>query len=170
MLSTLLLDSNRYGTNADDPLDDVAGPHELRPSDVLIERFQAWKRLVKNLIAYFEGIADIEVSSSIFHCSRRFDLTCFRHRQSNTAKELTQLGGVIQVPFREGNQFLGEGGVQDIFYGVVRRSVPFDETISDFDFVRHSERRLVSSPTTTPISPRRSKDPSCNTSRSSEPN
>lgn len=38
------------------------GPHELRPSDILIERFSAWKRLVKNLITYFEGIADIEVS------------------------------------------------------------------------------------------------------------
>ena len=37
------------------------GPHELRPSDILIERFSAWKRLVKNLITYFEGIADIEV-------------------------------------------------------------------------------------------------------------
>lgn len=37
--------------------------YELRPSDILIERFQAWKRLVKNLIAYFEGIADIEVSA-----------------------------------------------------------------------------------------------------------
>ncbi|GAA5933916.1 SLM1 family PH domain-containing protein [Sporobolomyces koalae] len=77
------------------------GPHELRPSDILIERFSAWKRLVKNLITYFEGIADIE---------------------SNTAKELTKLGGVIQVPFREGNQFLGEGGVQDIFYGVRERT------------------------------------------------
>ncbi|ORY54746.1 hypothetical protein BCR35DRAFT_272077 [Leucosporidium creatinivorum] len=77
------------------------GPYELRPSDILIERFQAWKRLVKNLIAYFEGIADIE---------------------ANTAKELTKLGGVIQVPFREGNQFLGEGGVQDIFYGVRERT------------------------------------------------
>ncbi|KAI5474456.1 PH domain containing protein [Pseudohyphozyma bogoriensis] len=73
------------------------GPNELRPSDVLCARFQAWKRLVKNLIQYFEGIADIE---------------------NNTAKELTKLGGVIQVPFREGNQFLGEGGVQDIFYHV----------------------------------------------------
>lgn len=39
-----------------------AGPFELRPSDILIERFSAWKRLVKNLITYFEGIADIEVS------------------------------------------------------------------------------------------------------------
>ncbi|GAA6043350.1 hypothetical protein JCM8097_008043 [Rhodosporidiobolus ruineniae] len=79
----------------------AAGPHELRPSDILIERFSAWKRLVKNLITYFEGIADIE---------------------SNTAKELQKLGGVIQVPFREGNQFLGEGGVQDIFYGVRERT------------------------------------------------
>ncbi|KWU43952.1 hypothetical protein RHOSPDRAFT_5302, partial [Rhodotorula sp. JG-1b] len=77
------------------------GPFELRPSDILIERFSAWKRLVKNLITYFEGIADIE---------------------SNTAKELGKLGGVIQVPFREGNQFLGEGGVQDIFYGVRERT------------------------------------------------
>ncbi|BGP13461.1 hypothetical protein JCM10213_001785 [Rhodosporidiobolus nylandii] len=79
----------------------AAGPTELRPSDILIERFSAWKRLVKNLITYFEGIADIE---------------------ANTAKELEKLGGVIQVPFREGNQFLGEGGVQDIFYGVRERT------------------------------------------------
>ncbi|KAK4050699.1 hypothetical protein OIV83_003425 [Microbotryomycetes sp. JL201] len=83
----------------------VTGPYELRPSDILIERFNAWKRLVKNLIAYFEGIADIEASTV-----------------ANTAKELTKLGGVIQVPFREGNQFLGEGGVQDIFYGVRERT------------------------------------------------
>ena len=32
--------------------------------------------------------------------------------QNNTAKELTKLGAVIQVPFRSGNQFLGEGGLQ----------------------------------------------------------
>jgi hypothetical protein len=73
------------------------GPHELRPSDVLIERFTGWKHITKQLISYFEGIADIEY---------------------NTAKELTKLGGVIQVPFREGNQFLGEGGIQDVYYGI----------------------------------------------------
>jgi len=73
------------------------GPIELRPSDVLIERFEAWKRICKNLIAYFEGIADIE---------------------NNTSKELTKLGGVIQVPFHAGNQFLGDGGMQDIFFGI----------------------------------------------------
>ncbi|KAG5650317.1 hypothetical protein H0H81_012639 [Sphagnurus paluster] len=72
-------------------------PQDLRPSDVLIERFVAWKAIVKQLIAYFEGIADIE---------------------NNTAKELTRLGAVIQVPFRSGNQFLGEGGLQDIYYGI----------------------------------------------------
>jgi len=27
----------------------------LRPSDILIERFEAWKNITKNLIAYFEG-------------------------------------------------------------------------------------------------------------------
>ncbi|PVF98026.1 hypothetical protein CPB86DRAFT_759130 [Serendipita vermifera] len=72
-------------------------PHDLRPSDVIIERFVAWKAIVKQLIAYFEGIADIE---------------------NNIARELTKLGGVIQVPFRAGNQFLGEGGLQDIFYNI----------------------------------------------------
>ncbi|BEI86997.1 hypothetical protein CcaverHIS002_0703430 [Cutaneotrichosporon cavernicola] len=72
-------------------------PHELKPSDILIERFTAWKQIVKMLIAYFEGVADIE---------------------GNTSKELTKLAAVIQVPFRPGNQFLGEGGVQDVFYTI----------------------------------------------------
>ncbi|GMK60070.1 hypothetical protein CspeluHIS016_0902870 [Cutaneotrichosporon spelunceum] len=72
-------------------------PYELKPSDILIERFTAWKQIVKMLIAYFEGVADIE---------------------GNTSKELTKLAAVIQVPFRPGNQFLGEGGVQDVFYTI----------------------------------------------------
>lgn len=29
-------------------------PQDLRPSDILIERFVAWKAIVKQLIAYFE--------------------------------------------------------------------------------------------------------------------
>ncbi|KAJ7163876.1 hypothetical protein C8R43DRAFT_918869 [Mycena crocata] len=72
-------------------------PHDLRPSDVLIERFVAWKAIVKQLITYFEGVADV---------------------QNATAKELTKLGAVLQVPFRTGNQFLGEGGLQDIFFDI----------------------------------------------------
>jgi hypothetical protein len=66
-------------------------PQDLRPSDILIERFVAWKAIVKQLITYFEGLTDI---------------------QNDTAKELTKLGAVLQVPFRAGNQFLGEGGLQ----------------------------------------------------------
>lgn len=29
-------------------------PNDLRPSDILIERFVGWKAIVKQLIAYFE--------------------------------------------------------------------------------------------------------------------
>ncbi|QRV89679.1 cytoplasm protein [Ceratobasidium sp. AG-Ba] len=71
--------------------------HELRPSDILIERFTAYKHIVKQLVAYFEGVADIE---------------------ANTAKEMTKLGAVIQVPFKAGNQFMGEGGLQDVYYTI----------------------------------------------------
>ena len=66
-------------------------PQDLKPSDVLIERFVAWKAIVKQLIAYFEGLADV---------------------QNNIAREYTKLRAVIQVPFRAGNQFLGESGLQ----------------------------------------------------------
>lgn len=34
--------------------------------------------------------------------------------ENHTAKELIKLSTVIQVPFRAGNQFLGEGGLQVI--------------------------------------------------------
>ena len=37
-------------------------PHDLRPSDILIERFVAWKAIVKQLIAYFEVHSDSVVS------------------------------------------------------------------------------------------------------------
>ncbi|KAF8554019.1 hypothetical protein OG21DRAFT_1603770 [Imleria badia] len=72
-------------------------PQDLKPSDVLIERFVAWKAIVKQLIAYFEGLADI---------------------QNNIAREYTKLRAVIQVPFRAGNHFLGESGLQDVFYNI----------------------------------------------------
>ncbi|KAG8898596.1 hypothetical protein FRC00_002602 [Tulasnella sp. 408] len=58
---------------------------DLRPSDVLIERCVEDAGIV--------GIADIE---------------------NNTGRELTKLGAVIQVPFPAGNQFLGEGGLQEM--------------------------------------------------------
>ncbi|KAJ7433605.1 hypothetical protein B0H11DRAFT_2375492 [Mycena galericulata] len=76
---------------------EVRDPHDLRLSDIFIERFVAWKAIVKQLIAYFEGVVDI---------------------QKNTAKELTKFGAAIQVPFRAGSQFLGEGGLQGFYYDI----------------------------------------------------
>ncbi|EEB87824.1 hypothetical protein MPER_14667, partial [Moniliophthora perniciosa FA553] len=104
-------------------------PNDLRPSDILIERFTLWKSIIKQLIAYFEGIADIH---------------------NNTAKELTKLSAVIQVPFRgAGNQFLGEGGMQDIFYGIRDKSrneadqhAQFARTV-DGSIVQHLEKLRV---------------------------
>ncbi|KIK61700.1 hypothetical protein GYMLUDRAFT_42729 [Collybiopsis luxurians FD-317 M1] len=101
-------------------------PISLRPSDILIERFVAWKAIVKQLILYFQGLADIE---------------------AHTAKELIKLGGVIQLPFRAGNQFLGEGGLQDVFYGlreegiraVAEEHAGFGRTIEG-SIVRHLEK------------------------------
>ncbi|KAG9012357.1 hypothetical protein FRB95_009717 [Tulasnella sp. JGI-2019a] len=103
-------------------------PSDLRPSDILIERFIAWKAITKQLIAYFEGIADIE---------------------SNTAREMTKLGAVIQVPFRAGNQFLGEGGLQDIFYNIRDKTrtiadqhANFAKTV-DSSLVQHLQKLLL---------------------------
>ena len=84
---------------------------DLKPADVLIERFVAWKAIVQQLTAYFE------VRSCLISILSR-KLNRFKgiaDIENNTAKELTKLGGVIQVPFRAGNQFLGEGGLQVSF-------------------------------------------------------
>ncbi|KAF7300015.1 PH domain-containing protein [Mycena kentingensis (nom. inval.)] len=102
-----------------------AAAADLRPSDVLIERFVAWKALVKQLIAYFEGIAAIH---------------------NTHAKELTKLGAVIQVPFRAGNQFLGEGGMQDMYYDIRDRTRTIAEEHAnlgrtiDTSIVQHLEK------------------------------
>ena len=42
-------------------------PHDLRPSDILIERFTAWKAIVKQLIAYFE----VRVGDALQKCGGR---------------------------------------------------------------------------------------------------
>jgi hypothetical protein len=84
-------------------------PQDLKPSDILIERFVAWKAIVKQLIAYFE----VRFLSFFYELSSLIDIIKgVADIEHNTAKEMTRLGAVIQVPFRSGNQFLGEGGLQ----------------------------------------------------------
>lgn len=36
----------------------ATGPMDLRPSDLLIERFSTWKTVCGNMISYFEGAPD----------------------------------------------------------------------------------------------------------------
>lgn len=85
-------------------------PQDLRPSDILIERFVAWNAIVKQLIAYFEVMS--RPTHPLDGNTDSGSLQGIADIENNTAKELTKLGAVIQVPFRAGNQFLGEGGLQ----------------------------------------------------------
>jgi hypothetical protein len=71
-------------------IDKNTQPQDTTPADVVVERFTTWKDVVKQLITYFEGIHDIE---------------------SRTAKELTKLSNVIQVPFPAASMFLEKGGI-----------------------------------------------------------
>ena len=90
-------------------------PQDLRPSDILIERFVAWKVIVKQLIAYFEVRQGGRGGGGVSNCGFLIFIHLWQgiaDIENNTAKELTKLGSVIQVPFRSGNQFLGEGGLQ----------------------------------------------------------
>jgi hypothetical protein len=43
-------------------------PQDLRPSDVLIERFVAWKAIVKQLVAYFEVTGILQLPNSYISC------------------------------------------------------------------------------------------------------
>ncbi|KAJ4484612.1 hypothetical protein C8R41DRAFT_445020 [Lentinula lateritia] len=110
-------------------------PVSLRPSDILLGRFTAWKGVIKQLVLYFQGMADI---------------------QHYTAREMVKLGGVIQVPFRSsssgggggnGGFIGGEGGVQEVFYklreegirSVAEEYEGFGRTIEG-SIVRHLEK------------------------------
>ena len=44
-------------------------PHDLKPSDVLIERFVAWKAIVKQLISYFEVLPFLSASRFLLSVS-----------------------------------------------------------------------------------------------------
>ncbi len=123
-------------------------PHDLRPSDVLIERFVAWKAIVKQLVAYFEVRLFLQPFvltpiHLIYSCQGIADI------ENNTAKEMTKLAAVIQVPFRSANQFLGEGGLQ-----VRDRLLPQSLTLNSPEYTRTSTTaygtRLVSLRINTP--------------------
>jgi hypothetical protein len=53
-------------------------PQDLRPSDVLIERFVAWKAIVKQLVAYFEVTGVLQLPNSSISS---VDVGCRGHRE-----------------------------------------------------------------------------------------
>ncbi|EGG12542.1 Pleckstrin domain-containing protein [Melampsora larici-populina 98AG31] len=72
--------------------------NDLKPSDILIERFQVWKSVCDTLLTFFKGVNRVE---------------------QETSNELHRLGNAVHevLPLRS-SQFLDEGGLQDILYGV----------------------------------------------------
>lgn len=46
-------------------IDNMPGPIELRPSDILIERFEAWKRITKNLVACVYSSRLLSIGNSL---------------------------------------------------------------------------------------------------------
>ncbi|KAK9387232.1 hypothetical protein V1515DRAFT_639031 [Lipomyces mesembrius] len=68
-------------------------PINGNPTDVLSQRFSIWRKILKELIAYFEVAASAQEARS---------------------KECFRLGGIVAVPFRDtGDIFLRQGGIQD---------------------------------------------------------
>ncbi|KAG9066759.1 hypothetical protein KI688_012669 [Linnemannia hyalina] len=69
----------------------------LNPADILLNRLNAFKGVIKNLQQYFTEIAEVETGVS---------------------KAMNKASGVLVVPFKDGQQFLGAGGFQDVCVGL----------------------------------------------------
>ncbi|KAF9951827.1 hypothetical protein BGZ65_005710 [Modicella reniformis] len=69
----------------------------LNPADILLHRLDAFRVVIKNLQMYFDDIAQVETGVS---------------------KAMNKASGVIVVPFKDGHQFLGNGGLQDVCIGI----------------------------------------------------
>ncbi|KAI1317557.1 hypothetical protein EDD11_008251 [Mortierella claussenii] len=82
--------SSRHGQNSEDG-------EGLNPADILLNRLTAFKGVIKNLQVYFAEVAEVEIGVS---------------------KAMNKTSGVIIVPFKDGQQFLGKGGLQDVCIGL----------------------------------------------------
>ncbi|ORX93530.1 hypothetical protein K493DRAFT_152470, partial [Basidiobolus meristosporus CBS 931.73] len=88
-------------------------PSELLPSDVFEQRLYAWKTTIKQLILYFQTIAESELQSA-----------------RSYSKALT----LLQVPLKEGHHLLpvGSNGVQDTVTAVNSTSQQMVEYHTEF--------------------------------------
>lgn len=69
----------------------------LNPADILMNRLVAFRSVIKNLQQYYTEVAQVETGVS---------------------KAMHKASGVITVPFKDGQQFLGKGGLQDVCAGI----------------------------------------------------
>ncbi|KAF9905088.1 hypothetical protein EC991_002041 [Linnemannia zychae] len=75
----------------------VDGAYGLNPADILLNRLVSYRAIVKNLQQYFTEIAMVE---------------------QGTSKAMQRASTLIYVPFKDGHQFVGQGGLQDVCIGV----------------------------------------------------
>ncbi|KAF9968955.1 hypothetical protein BGZ73_008969 [Actinomortierella ambigua] len=69
----------------------------LNPTNILIGRLMALKSVLKNLQYYFAEVVDVE---------------------KEIGKSLHKTSNILLVPFKDGQQFLGKGGLQDVVLGL----------------------------------------------------
>ncbi|KAK3823503.1 MAG: hypothetical protein J3Q66DRAFT_332046 [Benniella sp.] len=69
----------------------------LNPADILLNRLNAFRGVIKNLQQYFTDIAHVETTMS---------------------KSMNKTSTLITIPFKDGQQFLGTGGLQDVCIGI----------------------------------------------------
>lgn len=69
----------------------------VNPADILLGRLVAYKTVIKNLQQYFAEIVVVE---------------------SGVSKSMHKASTLIAVPFKDGTQFLGRGGLQDVCAGM----------------------------------------------------
>jgi hypothetical protein len=75
----------------------ISGNEGINPADILLNRLNSYRAIVKNLQQYFIEIAMVE---------------------QGTSKAMQRASTLIYVPFKDGHQFVGQGGLQDVCIGV----------------------------------------------------
>ncbi|KAG0332610.1 hypothetical protein BG004_001173 [Podila humilis] len=75
----------------------VGNGYGLNPADILQHRLSAYSDIVKNLQQYFTEVAVVE---------------------STISRAWGKASQVLVVPFKDGHQFLGKGGIQDVIAGL----------------------------------------------------
>ncbi|KAF9136199.1 hypothetical protein BGX30_011312 [Mortierella sp. GBA39] len=84
-------------TSTDGEMMPVGDNQGLNPADILLNRLLSYRAIVKNLQLYFIEIVMVE---------------------QGTSKALQRASTLIYVPFKDGHQFVGQGGLQDVCIGV----------------------------------------------------